>query len=167
LIANNQSTDPNDYTVVAFNNCKVVSKQPMPAKLLEAYLNLRQQEQKMQALGLPIKNIEQDIKAYSDEMEKLSKLAIQDTEESTHINKPLLAQHQLVADEFNKFMQLHQQDFDALGKQGSIIGQHAQIFETSIQACLNNIDYDQIQIVTPSSQGKAHSCDKNITISVL
>jgi hypothetical protein len=56
-----------------------------------------------------------------------------------------------VVQELDKFMQLHQPDFDALGEQGNIIGQQDEIFETSIKANLESIDYDQIQVLTPDN----------------
>jgi hypothetical protein len=157
----------NDYSVVALKGCEVVSEQAMTAEQLDAYLSLKQQEQKMRVLELPIQNIEQEIKVYTDEIEKLTELAFQEKDESLHINKALLKQHDIVAKEFNKFMQLHQQDFDALGKQGGIIGQQAKIFETSIKASLENIDYDQIQVLTPSSKESGRSCDNNVRVSVI
>ncbi|MGK0304430.1 MAG: hypothetical protein ACI8UG_000160 [Gammaproteobacteria bacterium] len=43
----------------------------------EAYLSLKQQQ--MQALELPVHYIQQDITLYSDEIEKLTRLAIQET----------------------------------------------------------------------------------------
>jgi hypothetical protein len=157
----------NDYSVVALKDCEVVSEQVMTTEQLDAYLSLKQQEQKMQALEVPIQSIEQEIKVYTDEIEKLTKLAIQDTDESLHINKALLKQHDSVAKEFDKFMQLHQQDFDSLGKQGGIIGQKAEKFETAIKASLKTIDYDQIQVLTPNSKGSEHICDKSLRVSVI
>jgi hypothetical protein len=157
----------NDYSVVALKNCEVVSKQAMTTEQLDAYLSLKQQEQKMHSLEVPIQNIEQKIKVYTDEIEKLTKLAIQETDDTLHINKAMLKQQDLVANEFNQFMQLHQQDFDALGKQGGVIGQQAEIFETSIKASLENINYDQIQVLTPDSHQTQNNCDNNIRVLVI
>jgi hypothetical protein len=158
---------PGDYSVIALKNCDVVSDKKMTAPQLEAYLSLKQQQQKMQALELPIQDIQQEISLYSDEIEKLTKLAIQETNDTLHINKALLKKQEIVVKEFDKFMQLHQQEFDALGEQGSLIGQQANIFETRIKANLESIDYDQIQVRTPDSHSTQFSCDNDIRVSVI
>ena len=44
------------FPLVALKNCEVVSVKALPAEQLEAYLSLRQQEQKIQLLDLPIQN---------------------------------------------------------------------------------------------------------------
>jgi hypothetical protein len=64
-------------------------------------------------------------------------------------------------------MQLHQHKFDALGDQGKAIGQQADIFETSIKANLEGIDYDQIQVLTPKSKQAQQYCDNNIRVMVI
>lgn len=156
-----------DYSVIALKNCDVVSDKVMTAKQLEAYLALKQQEQKMQILEMPIQNIAQEISLYTDEIEKLTELAIQETDKTLHINKAVLEQQNLVVEEFNKFMQVHQQSFDALGEQGHMIGQQAKIFETSIKVDLETIDYDQIQVLTPGSQLTLPSCDNSIKVMVI
>lgn len=157
----------NNYSVVALKNCEVVSDQAMTDQQFEAYLSLQQQEQKMHTLEVPIQGIEQEVKAYTDEIETLTKLAIQDTNESLHINKELLEQQNLVAKEFDAFMQLHQQDFNALGTQGIIIGQHADVFETSIKDNLEGIDYDQIQVLTSGNRLSIPNCDNAIHMIVM
>ena len=157
----------NNYSVVALKNCEVVSDQAMTQQQFAAYISLKQQEQKMHTLEVPIQGIEQKVKAYTDEIETLTKLAIQDTDETLHINKKLLEQHDLVAKEFDSFMQLHQQDFDALGKQGNIIGQHADVFETSIKDHLQGLDYDQIQVLSSDNKLTKPNCDNAISMIVI
>jgi hypothetical protein len=155
----------NHYSVVAFKNCEVVSEKTMTAEQSEAYLTLKQLEQEMHSLEMPIQKIEQKIQGYTDKIERLTNLAVQETEGSLHIDKALLKQQEIVVKEFNNFMQLHQPNFDALGKQGSIIGKQAEIFEAGIKASLENVDYDQIRVVTPSHKGSGYSCDNHIKFS--
>jgi hypothetical protein len=164
-LALSDADKPNDYSVIALKHCKVVSDKPMSSEQLEAYLSLQQQEQKMHTLEMPIQNIEKEINGYTDKIEKLTKLAVQETEGSLHIDKALLKQQETVVKELSDFMQLHQPNFDALGKQGSVIGQQAEIFKTSIKASLENVDYDQIRVVTPNSKGSGYSCDNHIKFS--
>jgi hypothetical protein len=157
----------NNYSVIALKNCQVVSDQAMTVDQFAAFLSLKQKEQKMHSLEVPIQKIEQEIKVYTDELTKLTSLAIQDTDESIHINKKLLEQQEKVAKELNQFMQQHQQDFDALGKQGRIIGLQAEVFENSIKTSLESIDYDQIKLLTPVNRHSLANCDKSIQVMVL
>jgi hypothetical protein len=166
-MALSDTNQPTGYSVIALKNCAVVSDKAMTDVQLEAYLSLKQQEQKIHTLEGPIQNIEQEIESYSDNIERLTKLAIQETDESLHINKTLLKQQEAAAKEFAQFMQLHQHKFDALGDQGKAIGQQADIFETSIKANLGGIDYDQIQVLTPKSKQAQQHCDNNIRVMVI
>jgi hypothetical protein len=166
-LASSDTDKASDYSVVALKDCQVVSNKTMTTEQFLSYTHLKQQDQIMQRLQVPIQKIEQEIEAYTDEIEKLTKLAIQETDETLHINKTLLKQQDSAAQKFNEFMQLHQQHFDALGEQGNIIGQRADIFETSIKANLKNIDYDQIQVLTPSSQKILSNCDNDIQVMIM
>jgi delta 1-pyrroline-5-carboxylate dehydrogenase len=167
VLALSDTNKPSDYSVIALKNCDVVSDKAMTAEQLEAYLSLEQQQQKMQTLELPIQGIEKEISLYSDEIEKLTKLAIQETSDTLHINKALLKKQEVVVKELSEFMQQHQQSFDALGEQGNIIGQQAEIFASSIKANLESIDYDQIRVLTPDSHTTKLSCDGDIKVSVI
>lgn len=166
-LALSETNKPGDYSVIALKNCDVVSDKTMTAPQLEAYLSLKQQQQKMQALELPIQDIQQEISLYSDEIEKLTELAIQETSDTLHINKALLKKQEIVVKELSGFMQQHQHNFDALGEQGNIIGQQAEIFETSIKANLESIDYDRIQVRTPDNHPTQFSCDNDSIVSVI
>lgn len=163
-VALSDTTSPDNYSIIALKNCQVVSNNVMTADQLEAYLSLKQQEQKMHSLEAPIKNIEQEIEVYTDNIERLAKLAIHETADTLHIDKKLLKQQDEAAKKFAQFMHIHQDKFDAIGSQGEVVGNQAKIFETSIEASLDNIDYDQIQILTPDSQHNQFSCDNNIRI---
>jgi archaellin len=166
-LAWSDTDNANNHSVVALKNCEVVSNQAMTAEQFEAYLGLKQQEQEIHRLELPIQEIEEEIKVYTDELETLTKLVIQDNDGSLHINKKLLKQQDIVAKEFNQFMQLHQQDFDALSKQGSIIGLQAEIFEKSIKTSLESIDYDRIQVLTEDNKHTLSNCDNAIHVMLM
>ncbi|WP_339724715.1 hypothetical protein [uncultured Paraglaciecola sp.] len=163
--SDNQSRD--DYSVVAFKNCEMVSHQAMTEKGIAAYLALQKEEQKMQGLEIPIQGIEQEMQEYTDSIEKLTKLAIQESDESLHIDKKLMQKQKVVVKEFDKFMQKHQQDFDAIGAQGIIIGQHAEVFENSIKENLEGIDYDQIQVLASDKALTMSNCKNSIEVIVI
>ncbi len=161
------SQNPGDYSVVALKDCQVMSNSAMTAEQLDAYLKLKAQEQKMRALEIPVAEIEQEAKQYTDEMQKFAKLAIQDTEQSLHIDKAKMQQHKKVAEKFQQFMQKHQAKFDAIGQQGQLIGQYAQSFENSIKESLQGIDYDQIQVLTPDSKHTEPGCSQDTRILII
>jgi hypothetical protein len=163
----NNAYQANDYSVVALKDCEIISSKAMTTGQFDAYTRLKQQEQAMHTLEKPTQDIEHKMDVYADKIERLTKLAIQETDDTLHINKKLLKQQDAVAKEFAQFMQLHQHKFDALGDQGKAIGQQAKIFETSIKDNLENIDYDQIYVLTPDSHHSEKGCDNNISVMVL
>lgn len=156
-----------DYSVIALKNCHVVSSQKMSKEQFEAYTSLKQQEQKMHKLEEPIQAIELEIDSYSNEIEKLTELAIQETDKTLHIDKTILKQQEAVAAEFSQFMQQHQSAFDTLGEQGKIIGEKANTFQVAIKTSLSGVEYDQIQILTPDSDQSQPSCDSTVRITVI
>ena len=158
---NNHLYQANDYSVVAFKYCEIVSNKTMATGQFDTCTRLKQQEKAMQTLE---RDIEHEIDVYADNIESLSTLAIQETDETLLINKKFLKQQDEVAKAFAQFMQLHQHKFDILGEQGEAIGQQAKLFETSIKDNLENIDCDQIQVLTPDSQYCKKGCDRNIMV---
>jgi uncharacterized protein (DUF342 family) len=166
-LALSNNHNPSDYSVVALKDCKVVSNCAMTNEQLDTFLKLKQQEQTMQSLEIPLEAIEKEAKQYTDALQKLAKLAIQDTDKSLYIDKSQMQQHQDVAQKFTDFMQQHQAGFAAIGKQGRIIGEYAEAFESSIKISLQGIEYDQIQVITPNSNSAEPYCDQDMRISVI
>ena len=150
----------NKFEFVAIKNCQVVMQKQMTPEQREAYLSLKQQEQKMHELELPIQDLEVEIQQYSAQIESLVKLAIVDNEDSLYIDKTLLAEHDAVAKEFTDFMSDHQAKFDAIGEHGQVIVEFADVFETSIKADLDNVEYDHIQIISPDKP-IINACNNN------
>ena len=153
----------NNYQFVAVKNCKVVMQKEMNSEQREAYLAFKQQEHKMHELELPIQDIEIEIQQYSDQIESLVKLAIVDNEDSLYIDKSLLSKHEDIANEFSEFMSEYQTSFDALGEHGQVIVQYAETFETfetTIEADLENVEYDHIEIISPNDS-TINSCYNN------
>lgn len=151
------------YEFVAVRNCQVVMQKEMTYEQREAYLSLTQQEQKMHELTLPIQDIEVEIQQYSEQIESLTKLAIVEDEQSLHIDKNLLAEHNTIANELTNFISKHQDKFDDIGEHGQVIVQYAENFERTIEADLVNIDYDHIQIITPD-KSTINGCYDNISV---
>ena len=153
------NTELSNYSIVFLKECNVISKQAMTPQQVEAYLALRSEEKKMTAIEMPIQAIEQQLNDYTTEIERLTKLAIQETDESLHINKAYLEQQGLVVSKLNALMSLHQKDFDQLGVQGRNIGEQADKFKKLIEDTFTSQDYDQIRIITPEKKTNYYHCN--------
>jgi hypothetical protein len=160
-------TDPNgSYEFVAMKDCQVVMQKEMTPEQLEAYLALKQHEQKMQELELPIQDLEVEIQQYSEQIKSLVELAIVDNEDSLHIDKVMLQQHDIIANEFSDFMSEHQSEIEAIGEHGQVIAQYAKSFEAAIKGDLDDVNYDHIQIITPDKP-TLNGCYGNSTAALM
>ncbi len=115
----------------------------------------------MQGIEQPIKAIERDISQYSNEIEKLTKLAIQETDTSLHIDKSYLKQQEVIVEKLNSLMAKHQTDFDALKEQGEVIGGIANNFSNAIKSTIKNVEYDHIRINDPNKSKQHSQCYRN------
>jgi peptidoglycan hydrolase CwlO-like protein len=147
-----------DYTISLLKDCQPVAQYPMTEQQIKAYLMLKEAEKKMNGLESPIKAIEQDIKQYSDEIEQLTKLAIQETDSTLHIDKSYLKQQNIVVKKLNNLMAIHQADFDALEEQGRIIGDVANKFSEAIEVGFEELDYDHIRVNDPNKAKRKWHC---------
>lgn len=151
-----------DYKIRLMKDCAIVSEQAMTSSQVAAYLALKEQEQLMHGLELPIKAIEDQMHEYSAKIEELTALAVQETKTSIHIDKTYMKQQEEVAHKLNHLVSSHQKDFDALHLQGSQIGKVARAFEQEIEPSTADISYDQIQIISPHSKASSDTCHRGI-----
>lgn len=161
--ANTSGVASSEYQLTLLKDCQTVTTLQMTPKQIGSYLALQKEEKIMEQISEPIEEIEQQLNHYSTEIEKLSKLAIQETDNSLHINKKYLAEQEQVVDKLNALMATHQRDFDALGKQGRRIGKLANHFEATIKESLSRFDYNQVHIKTPN-KSKNYQCNSKITV---
>ncbi|WP_340677612.1 hypothetical protein [Paraglaciecola sp.] len=151
-----------DYRMRILHNCELVAEYNMSPAQIEAYQHLQKTEDSMHGLELPIKAIEQQMKEYSDKLESLTALAIQETDTSLHIDKNALKQQEVVAKQLSDLVKLHQADFDAIGQQGQKISAVVDKFEQAMAVTLDGIEHDQIEIVSPTEAKDSHNCYKRI-----
>ena len=152
-----------DYKLRLLKDCTLVSEQIMTSSQVAAYKSLQDQEKLMHGLELPITAITEQIEQYSSEIEKLSALAVQETENSIHIDKTYMQQQEAAAEKLQQLMSAHQSDFDALESQGAQIGQVAKVFEQEIAPSVANIDHDRIQIIGPNDKASSRICYSGIS----
>jgi len=155
-------TQQNDYKIQVLDNCQVIKEYKMTDEQVETYLALKVEEGKMSSLEAPISSIQETIDNYSEQIEELTELAIQETEQSVYIDKDYLKQQEKVVGKLNAFMKIHQQDFDAIGKQGKKIGKAADIFVASLEDTIGESKDLQIHISSPDDQENNHQCHNGI-----
>ncbi len=159
-----QSNDADtDYTITLLKDCNVIAEYAMNAEQVEAYQALQAEEQKMHDLELPIQDFEQESQEYTEQIEQLTSLAIQDNDGSLYIDKSYLKQQEQVVAKLDKLMDEHQHEFDALGEQGSLIGARAEDFTDTIDASFDNIDYNQMRIDYPGRADSNYQCEADIS----
>jgi hypothetical protein len=154
-------TQPNDYKIQILDNCQVIKEYKMTNKQVESYLALKVEEEKMSSLEAPISAIEYSLDSYSEQIDKLTELAIQETEQSIFIDKNHLKQQEHIAEKLNELMKIHQQDFDALGKQGEKIGKVADAFVASLEETIGDSKHQQIHISSPDGQENNYQCQND------
>ncbi|MDF2180291.1 hypothetical protein P2G88_18700 [Aliiglaciecola sp. CAU 1673] len=145
-----------DYKVQSFKDCQLVSEFVMTDEQRQAYQELMETEKKMEQLQAPIDAIEEQLDQYAADVERLTKLAIEETDQGVYINKAHLSEQKVASQKLNALIAAHQQDFDALGAYGKVISDKAERFKQSLDAQLKNADFDQLHIKGPGEQ--SHRC---------
>jgi hypothetical protein len=155
-------TQQNGYKIQIIDNCQVIKEYNMTNEQIESYLALKVEEEKMSLLENPISAIQDEIDSYSEQIDELTALAIQETEQSLYIDKDYLKQQEQVVEKLNVLIKTHQQDFDTLGKQGDKIGKVADTFVTSLEVTIGDSKHQQIHITSPDDQKNNYQCDSDI-----
>ncbi|GGD70010.1 hypothetical protein [Lacimicrobium alkaliphilum] len=147
-----------EYKVRIYNHCQLVSEHKMTAQQIAVYQRLMQHEQAMHKLKNPIKAIEPQMEKLTDQIEKVSELAIQETDETIHINKKHLRQQEQIAHQIEQLVAQHQADFDALEQQGEKISAVANEFEQQMKPLTEGVEHDNIQIISPDKAPEPYRC---------
>ena len=155
-------TQPNDYKIQILDNCQIIKEYKMTNEQIESYLALKVEEEKMSSLEAPISAIQDSLNSYSSQIEELTELAIQETEQSIYIDKDYLKQQEQVVEKLNVLMKIHQQDFEAIGKQGEKIGKVADTFVASLEGTIGDSEHLQIHISSPDDQENNYQCHNGI-----
>ncbi len=157
-------TQQSGYKIQVLDNCQVVKEYEMTNEQIDSYLALKVEEEKMDLLETPISAIQDSLNNYSEQINELTALAIQETDQSLYIDKDYLKQQEQVVKKLDVLMKAHQQDFDALGKQGKKIGNVADTFVASLEVTIGDVEHQQIHIISPDDQENNYQCDSDIFI---
>lgn len=154
-----QKSVTQNYTIKLIEDCQVFKEIPLTPKQTQAYLALKDEEEIMRKLEVPIPKIEQQLNKYTSQIEQLAQQAFADSAQSLKINKAALAKQKLVVKKLNKLIALHQKDFDALSAQGKRIGAVADKFSQLIKPTIANIEHTQLTISRQDEIFSAKSCN--------
>lgn len=154
-----------EYTLIAFDDCDVVTEATLNQAQVNAYLALQASEKKMDALSKPVENL--DIDHYTDQISELTNRAIQEDGETLKINKKLLKEQEALAQELQILMKNHEQDFEALEKEARVIEASAKAFEKEMRPLLDDLDHDMVRIVGPQDAKDPYDCDGDHTMILM
>ena len=149
VFAGQDDSQPSGYTLNLYNDCQLVAQHAMTERQISAYLALKNEEDIMQELESPIADIQAQLDDYSLQIEELTALAVQETDNGVYVDKHYLARQKEVVNKLNHLMARHQSDFDALGVQGHRIGKLADAFTSSIKPIIGDNSFDQIHVTRP------------------
>lgn len=148
-----------DYVIKAYKDCSLVSEKPMTAEQIAAYKALQEQTEKMDFIEVGVEGIDEQLELLSKEIETLTDMAVQETDDSLFIDKHMMAEQLAAVERLTDFMAQHEDKFDAISEQGDTISAYADKFTNVIEAGLENINYDDLQVVTPHNKSYHHCND--------
>lgn len=158
VFANSQLSNPEDYRFKLIKNCQVVGTNTMNDQQREAYIAFTKAENTMDDIEIDMDDFEDKMDGFTDQIEQLQELAIEEDDYILRINKDYLKQQEAVVAKLDKLVAANQPYFDKLEKQGHEVGKLARVFEKSITESTAGIDYDHIEITTPTSQSFNGHC---------
>ncbi|NMH58757.1 hypothetical protein [Alteromonas ponticola] len=154
-----------EYHLIAYDDCNVVADQTLTQSQIEAYLALKDSEDRMQTISAPIHLIQGDIDNFTAQIGELTDRAIQDSGNELYIDKALLREQEALTKELESLIESHEADFAALEKEGRLIEERAKAFEKQIQPFLKGVNHDFVRIIGPDTGNEKYSCkDKNIAM---
>ena len=131
----------------------------MTSTQIAAYEALQQEAEKMDFIEVGVEGIDEQLELLSEEIEALTSMAVQETDDSLFIDKHMMAEQLAAVERLTDFVAQHEDKFEAISTQGDTISAHADKFTHAIEAGLENIDYDDLQVITPHNKGYHHCND--------
>ena len=152
---------PNDYRLIAFENCDVVAEHTLDQNQIDAYLALQDSEQRMASLEKPVDALNEKIDRYSSKIGNLTSQAISEDGDMLTIDRALLREQEQAAKELEALVKTHESDFASLEKEARIIEEKAHRFENAIAPLIKDKDYDMVRIVGPKYSDAPYRCDSD------
>ncbi|MBC3766341.1 hypothetical protein [Neptunicella marina] len=161
--ANNSTPTAIDlYKVRYLKDCQTLSEKPMTQAQVDSYLKLEDYADQMDRLQKPISKLQPQLDTLSDKIKNISGDAVIENDTELHINKTLLQQQTHYAKQIEQLVSAHKKDFDALESMGSKISEAASEFEKQFKQSAGGLDYDNIQIISPTTKANELVCHKGV-----
>jgi len=145
-IANAKPDVKDDYTIYVYEDCKQVKQIAMTAEQIQAYKALKQQEDSMRGLELPIKEMEKKLAVHEKELDQLSGEMVIEEDDRVIVNRALIRQHEDIAEKMERVVKLHETDIRKLELQAQEIEAVASQFEKLIKPSLSGYTDKSIHV---------------------
>lgn len=142
------TAETSDYELVAYSDCEVVHRVALTKEQKIAYDLLNKESSIMEGLEKPIQLIQPSLDKLNEEMKVVSKLAVQETDNTIRIDKEAMTKQAELADKIDAIIKDNAENFKALRTQGKRIESAANEFEALLQDDLALKNYQYIQIFT-------------------
>lgn len=149
-----------EYELIALKDCKTVKVIDLTPEQIAAYRDLNTEDKKMHELERPIQAFDEQMDQYSQQMDDISDLVVQETETEMHVDKVLMAKQEAIAHKIESLMQKHKDEFKALEIQGARLSVVADRFERLIKPSIADLDFNHIEIKEKGQNINDRDCAK-------
>ena len=167
LVANQPSNADasSAYRMLAFDQCQRVADIPLNELQIKHYLAMQDIEDKMHLAEQPLQALDTKVSALSHQLEELTtqleELTTQlelEYQSNWQPNGDTMVNIETISAQIERVMSEHQPHIEHLEATASKIEQVANDFEHAINASLNGLTYQQIEILTPSKPTSGFKC---------
>ena len=164
IAAQSEHTDTSGtYRMLAYDQCELVADIPLNKLQVQHYNEMQDIEVKVHLAEQPLHDIEAQITALSRELEELTTHTKLQSLSDWQPNSDTMVKINSISEQIERIMDEHQPQFDHLEVTASEIEQAANRFEHAINASLDGLTYQQIEILTPSKPNSRFKCTHSET----
>ena len=160
LVANQPSNADasSAYRMLAFDQCQRVADIPLNELQIKHYLAMQDIEDKMHLAEQPLQALDTKVSALSHQLEELTTQLELESQSNWQPNGDTMVNIETISAQIERVMSEHQPHIEHLEATASKIEQVANDFEHAINASLNGLTYQQIEILTPSKPTSGFKC---------
>ncbi|MBE0350200.1 MULTISPECIES: hypothetical protein [Pseudoalteromonas] len=146
--------DDNNYRVITFKDCKKVHEGTLNNEQIAAYQQLKREQEKLESLELPLSDMEEQVTAYSQQIEAITNKAVVEDENHLRINKSLLKEQDKLTKQLDELIASHDADFKALDEQAKHMEKAATLFDEAMKPMMEQNETTHLQILAPGETEK-------------
>ncbi|XOV79511.1 MAG: hypothetical protein ACFHVJ_00805 [Aestuariibacter sp.] len=158
FITISHASEAKTYQIAAYKNCELVLVIPMNEEQNRAYLELNNVEQRMDYEKEPLHMFEAQMAILGEQMEEITSGAVIENGDLVTINKALMKEQEVLAEQMQALVKEYQPEFTRLEKMGQDIGNAAAQFQTSLPAEIQDDEFDFVDILPLSEIPKDRYC---------